>query len=514
MKPNLFSRTLLFVSPSSIFQTLCFANLILLIVFLFRDNYELDFFWHILIGKDILENFRFSGDPAWTWAPADKNWVTTQPLSEVIMYLLWTLGGPILISLLRLVLFLYLMLSIYVHIFRQCNYSLKSGLGKLSLFLLLTTSSTLLLGFIQERPNSITLLLTFFVGREISKILSFPSKPNFLSLFLIFTFWPFLHGGWLLSLFAVLFAFIFRSYIENRVQVKTQDLRIPILLSVWPFLLTLLTPAKSSYFPIALEIAELGRNFITEWQSMFSANDKLSSVVFLVYLIVLVNLLWKYKREEQKLGNYQTVYFRLILSLILAMTAVYSIRNIPLVILLTLPLIYEKRDKVSESVAIRQKELFTLSVRKMNRIPVLGLVAAITWSATQSANALIIDDEKRPLKIYEQLVTLDSNRKFFNSSNEGGELLFFGRGRVKVFLDGRIDRYSIELHEQIWNFLEKGDDLTSFQRRFFSCSTDLLVKNDLPIVSELGKFGFVLQARDGQFSWFSRVVPSKMGACS
>jgi hypothetical protein len=76
-------------SPWLLLPVLSAALLLFLVTGPLKD---VDIYWHILLGQDILENGRFTGDPAWV-AFGNPDWVTTQPLSEILMAWAHQLAG-------------------------------------------------------------------------------------------------------------------------------------------------------------------------------------------------------------------------------------------------------------------------------------------------------------------------------------------------------------------------------------------------------------------------------------
>lgn len=77
-------RPSLVAGSRSPFVLLAVAAWVMVAISATRPLYDVDSYWHVLVGNDILNGSRFSGDPGWTFGPANA-WVTTQWASEVLM---------------------------------------------------------------------------------------------------------------------------------------------------------------------------------------------------------------------------------------------------------------------------------------------------------------------------------------------------------------------------------------------------------------------------------------------
>jgi hypothetical protein len=188
----------------------------------------------------------------------------------------------------------------------------------------------------------------------------------------------------------------------------------------------------------------------------------------------------------------------------------YSVRNIVITILLTVFSIYSfDGDREGRNAA--SKRNFSQEVKNLNLVFVIGLSLCLGISVLQSLNADILDKEKRPVKIYDLLARDEKERVFLNSANEGGELLYFTKGKTKVYMDGRVDRYPISVHTESAILFSQTPGWKKLALELLPCATDMLVAERLPIVGFAQTVGYKLIIKDSGFAWLSRASEASPG---
>lgn len=124
---------------------------------------EVDLYWHIRMGADILANGRLTGDPAWTFGPTVGEWVTTQAVPEVLLHWIYEGGGWPALLLLRIALGVAVTVSVIL-----ATSSVLSGRPRLvvdrAVALVAIVTTLALNGFVQERPQTLSLVILPWVG--------------------------------------------------------------------------------------------------------------------------------------------------------------------------------------------------------------------------------------------------------------------------------------------------------------------------------------------------------------
>ena len=167
---NSFKAELKLVFPKTLFHVfyICFSGLVGL--YLYRPMKELDFFWRIILGESLTSNTKTESNSLPTWGNYDGDWKTTQPLGEVLLSIMYKFGGLELVSIGRIAVWTYFAWWIYQQLLIQKR-SQEIGLfTQLIITIYALTNVFLFLPFIQERPQTIFLVLLVIVGRNLAEV--------------------------------------------------------------------------------------------------------------------------------------------------------------------------------------------------------------------------------------------------------------------------------------------------------------------------------------------------------
>ena len=171
---------------------------IILIIFLFIQYTKPidcpDLFWQMKYGEYIVKNHTLRPDHTiYSWTNVDPNWTYCAWISEVLLYILYKIGGFTTLFILK-----YLVLFFIIGLLLYFNHKLIQTISGLAFLSLLLVGITIQYGM-YIKPEIFSLV--FF---SIIVFLYFYSKTQHKSLFfiypLIFLIWVNTHGGFIFGL--------------------------------------------------------------------------------------------------------------------------------------------------------------------------------------------------------------------------------------------------------------------------------------------------------------------------
>ncbi len=245
---------------------------------------ETDLYWHLSMGADIVANGRFGGDPAWTYGPAEASWLTTQAASEVLLYLLHEIGSWSAIVIFRIVLGALVTLSLLVALTRVVGRRPDLVVSR-AVALVGLVAAGALVPYVQERPQTLSLLILPWVGLLTLRVMYADRWPRWWVLGLVVLVWSWFHGaavlvGPLLVVAALIHALGASGlkWLPTLLRSVRRGWLVVLVVLVAP----MISPLGLAYYPQALRIQEAASQRIVEWQ----APDADNGVLYLALTLV------------------------------------------------------------------------------------------------------------------------------------------------------------------------------------------------------------------------------------
>lgn len=377
-----------------------------------------DFGWHIEEGHLILSSGFPKLDPFSYSMPSFK-YVDHEWLSNVFMFLVYNgIGKIVLSTFFAAVAFL----AFYVSI--SANRS-KNKWGKtlqISLFVLLAGASA---AFSGVRPQVISWLMFSFIALFIYRQ-DLWNKYKYL-LPLGFLFWANLHGSFVVGIFLLLVFFVVRSIRTKKIIVI--DFAIIILSA----LATLINPYKEGVWREFLMTAKDSslRWRIAEWMPSIFTID----MCFLFILCLSVVLVIKHFKEIK--AELLAVY---LMSLVMAVS---SLRNIPIFVILTVPLVAVLIDKFFAKIS-KSKVSQRRFVKAMNIFLLISIAFFLFDVSLNARPGLNLREEAYyPKKAVSYLKEHSYPGRLFSFYGWGGYLIW-KLPQEKTFVDGRMPSWRNE----------------------------------------------------------------------
>lgn len=464
---------------------------------------ELDSYWHVRLGGWFVETGNFSGDPGWTWGPHIDSWVSTQPASEVLMYLMWRVGGWPAIAAMRLILGLVLFSIVAMVARRAIPADLRDSVTVSRLRALLALILFICVPLIQERPQTLTFLFLVPVGLWLARLLDTGHWPSWWALPMIIWAWSLVHGGALLAVGALGLAACARILVaadrrdEMRRHLKSGAL--PVALAV---IAPMLSPAGLHYYPTVLAISRAGSAFISEWTAPALVDSLLWPL--LMMLSVFTACWWKILTAGVRGQERQALLAEIITVLGLVWFGGSLARNVLPAALLLVAL--SSRSVLRAFGPGKLQHWESTAGLKIYQWVLLWITVAGTALSTlpAAASAAPVDASKYPTAVFSGLAHSEGIRYVFNDYNLGGMLHTQTRPEVLPSLDGRSDRYGEKIVDDVDTV---GEMTTGWQGVYnqWAQATDAIIESKLPFVDHLVESGdWYLNCIDGKYAWLVR----------
>lgn len=487
------------------------------LIYFYRPLRELDFFWRILIGKAYVENPGISEYGLHTWSVVDVNpeWKTTQPLGEILLYLIYKVGGLELISLTMLAIWLLIVIQIYRRLLKYIQRdSILDGTNNSILLILSMLAIFLLIPFIQERPQTFVLLIFALISHRLISDLGTVSRGSSITTLSMIAFAVHIHPAWIVlyssfaaTLMFTILKYVFRKAERHFIRQLVREKWVPIIFMVGIPVLVILGPARGAYFERLIAISEAGFKNISEWQPL-SDTGKSDVLIggYMCFAILICHLTWKIKNSFREKVLWSCIM------VVLLLPPFVSARFVPFSILLTIAFIsvwIEPHKNIKQKFTNKRASIVGIQALKNNPLsafeflPFIFLISALLLSAYDSTGATKDFYKSAPIEL---IRTMKSDSKIFviNGPNEGGFIHFFGDGNLIPFIDGRADRYRPSAINDL-DFILKSEQEsgTLLNSQKFERATELLVAKSLNFEPARAT-GFRLVCEDKNFLRFSR----------
>tara|TARA_Y100000310_G_scaffold204750_1_gene204975 strand:+ start:67 stop:1830 length:1764 start_codon:yes stop_codon:yes gene_type:complete len=431
------------------------ATLFILWTLWYKVN-DADFWWHLTAGQVMLSDGWIQTDPFAHTREGLPYLATHGWLSEVILALLWSIGGSTGVILLRISLALTALLSLLLIDTRRVWPNA----------LLVMLSTVLMRSVWQDRPQMWTYTL---FALTLILVIEFANSPNEREnnrtknlykygalLVLIQWLWSNLHGGASLIMLAPVGALFIQSLLDKRGEAK-----MIFMVMLGMGIAFFLTPnGIHNLRYVSYLFTDQTAQFIQEWRPPSLRK----------YLLQL-GPLWFITIAVLRSGRHQRLFSWLLL-ITFGVLAGTAVRHIPLFILTATALIIWQL-KHNE----HWQSLLTQTESEPQKCIALSLLAATvpiliflpTSKVLQNAEMVGLGTHEPYATAYEFVETSGLTGNMFNTYDIGGYLLYRGYPDRKVFVDGRNIDYGYNFlsktlaaaqNADTWNELEEEYQLT------------------------------------------------------
>ena len=429
-----------------------------------RPIFDVDSYWHVLMGRDIATAHRVTGDPEWTFGP-HRNWVSTQWLGEVIMAGSQALFGWTGLTALRVSFAVATAVTLARTMLRG-----RPSTARLTIFALALIAVA---DSAQERPATFVFPLIVVVGVAAAKVLRGGAAPCWWGAAAVTALWANIHGSWILVPVAgvAAFACTLTPYRSPR-----WDLTPTIALTA---ACGALSPAGVYAYQAIPRVREsaLAANLM-EWQPT-RWDD--AAPLAIVALLVVCAVMFAHSRTRPPLP----------LVLWLAGWTVFAalaFRNLAPAMLLIAPVAAAMVPQ--PRAAPRPASSLTL---KVGGVVVIG--ALVVGAVRVGGSGGVAPDV--PVRAIAAVGAQPGERRVLTDYNISGPVLALSRPGVRVALDGRADRYRPQDLRAYLNLLGAGP---GWQRTVTALrASDAIVRADGPLATALRAHGWSQQRHDGDY---------------
>ena len=463
---------------------------------------ETDVYWHLKMGEDILANGRFGGDPAWNYGPADAAWVTTQAAAEVLLHVIYSVGSWSGLVAFRIALGALVALSVLAALTRVVGKRPDLVVGR-SVALVGTVTVASLVPYIQERPQTLSLLILPWIGLMSLRVMYADRWPRWWVVGLLVMVWSWFHGaavlvGPLLAVAALIHALGAGGL--KWLPVLVRSVRRGWLVVLVAVLAPMVSPLGLGYYPQAMKIQEAASNRIVEWM----APDANNGVFALALTLVAIWMISVVRLAASSGRVWRTFRMDMLFLILMVIVASQAGRYLAIVTLLVSPLVARRLAQAWSRPSVK--------IERLKRRPA-QIVLVLVWVAVLIVTGLSISHAKpvakdRPLRIWTALASQPEERRAFVSYNLGGQAMLIGD--VVVNIDGRSDRYG---GHRIDLIRDAGAGRSSWEKTFseYPGTTDVVLGNGTALLDILKKRGWQVACTDAGFTWLT--APGVSGSC-
>lgn len=408
---------------------------IALFVMATREIADPDFWWHLRAGQTIIQTGTIPHTDIFSFTASEKEWVTHEWLSEVLMYGLYTIGGfgPLILV------FAACITLAFGIVYLVCPG--KPYLGGFCVILgALATAPTW-----GVRPQMLSLLLTSIFLYLLDHYVRTWKTKYLLPLFPLMVLWVNLHSGFAIGI-VIIAIYIFGILVERFLARRSKSNQIPSTYSVHsmvPLVIclgaclfaVLLNPngARMYTYPLETLTSHAMQAYIQEW---FSPDFHQTEWIPFALLLVLVLV-------SAILGKAPLPATQIILLAIFGYAGLRSARNVPLFALVATPVLaaelaawLELPNSLNQARKTSRRESF-LNVMVL----ILILVAGIIRIGAVLGNQSNVEKMTFPAAAVDWIQGQQPKSNLYNSYNWGGYLIWRLYPTYKVFIDGRADVY-------------------------------------------------------------------------
>jgi hypothetical protein len=409
--------------------------------------------WHIVTGENILRTLSVPFSDPYSHSAPGIAWTAHEWLSEVVFALLHRLMGLNGVVLLAASVITLTFFFLY-------RFMLRNGTSAIIAvsFTIVATWTSMLHWFARPHIFSILLTLAFIVILELYQ----REGKDYLKLLpLLMILWVNLHGGYVLGL-VIVFLYaggnLLRAYTgrEGRAEAKSASKPLAVV-AMLTLLASFLNPHGPAllYLPLRTGSNKILIDHVVEWLSPNFHEYRLFEWVLLSFIAVFV-----VSRKKPDL-------FEGGMALLMLYMSLYSVRFIPLLLIVVTPM---AAARTGEALEIVTRELMSFGLARSARDLLIGISGNVTslerrftrhlWIYVSIAACFLIalnggrlgratvmdykhDKSKFPVSALDFARDNQITGNMFNNDGWGGYIIYKSYLDYKVFLDGRSDMYGL-----------------------------------------------------------------------
>jgi len=462
------------------------VTLVLVFFLLSRTPVDADMWWHLRAGQDMLEQQRILLVDPYSFTRAGTAWVNAFWLSEIGMYLLYSVGGYFALALFVALTGALTFLIVYRRL--SGNPFVNSSIVILAVF-----TAAPIWG---PRPQIISFLRVAVLDRWLAEGKAAAPRRAWLPV-LLFALWSNLHGGWIWGFLLLaahiagrLVEFIFEASRAKQALIWREIKGV----SGWSLLAGLavgLNPNGPAIWKLPFQQVSVSLQ-IQEWLSPDFHRLDFHPLLWMIFLLMITAAVVRRSPDWPQL--IKVIGFAYLTFVAQRNIALFAIVAAPLLVEWMTPALETLWDRSIKTRAARVPELDPRLTTVMNAVILTVLaVAAVGKLFLISRPAQVY--EHYPVAAVEWIRSNRPNGYLFNSYNWGGFLLWKLPG-YPVFIDGRADLYGSKLIDQ-WHAVVRGQENASGILDEWQINT-VLLEPDWPIARILPAWGWQIAYQDDQ----------------
>lgn len=403
--------------------TLLLTFMALMSYFLLKKVDGNDFWWHTKIGEYIFQNKTIPLIDVFSWYGAENSlyWISHEWLSEVIFYLIESIGGFWLVYILTFSCIALLLIILYIF---NKKYMDKH---KLFVFVWLTLGILLITITFSPRPHIFSYILLAITMYILYDIKNNEQSKKIWFLPLVSCLWANIHGGssnlpYIIAIVFIIggcFNFTFSRFTGKKLtKLQLKKISISSILSI---VALFINPHgfKMITYPYVNMGDSLMLSLINEWRC---PDIKLSSDIYIFVLIAVILCIFFVSNLKIDLTDF-------ILSGAFIYLTFKSIRFVVLLYIVSSFIVFKYINKIDiKEKYINYSHLFILGITMIFSLSVFNifLIDGSPITRTMSDEAIAVVKDFNPKRVY-------------NDYNTGGDLIY---NEIPVFIDARADLYS------------------------------------------------------------------------
>ena len=435
---------------------------------------DIDLYWHLLVGQDILAGTGVAGAArGWSFAAVPDTWVSTQWLAEIAFARLEQWGGLQALLVYRVVMMVgaLVVLAAVTLVRRPPRASVwVFAVGALALSL---TS--------QERSQQLTFLLAPLVGWWMERIWREGRMPRWWLVLPLVVVWANVHGGWVILPMGLGFAALARLVDHGA---RDSLAWRSMLLAAGTVLAACISPSGVDNVLAAPRFATAA-GMVVEWGPV-ALRDW--SALPLLALLPLVVVAWARGRARPSRGE-------LVLVLLLMAFAVTAWRNLTPAVLMLAPLVVGILAR-----ALGEPDPWPGRLPLGRVVVGAGVAGAVLSLAVVALLPQPVVNASVPRGLIARIAAAPGQQRVLDTYDLAGPLLWFGGHppHVLVAIDGRADRYGADYIDRYANTVAAVEGWA--QQLDELRPTVALLRTDEALSGVLvAQRGWVEVAREGQY---------------
>ncbi len=413
---------------------------------------DVDVFWHVEVGAYTLDGRGFPHPDPWAFTLPNERWHSTAWLSELVLAAVQRGLGWSGVVVLRLVMTVAIAVALARLLLRHQR---SWAAPAVYTFVVIP-----LVGYVQERPQTLSLLFVIWLSARLRDLLIDGRAPRRLTFVGMTYVWACFHGLFVLAPGVLLLA-VLGQVLDERRGAWTR-LRPVVVTAVLATVVAGLTPMGPRLLLAPFTVSAAASGFIAEWRPTTLRAD-LAWGFFLMLLLLVV----AWSRSTTRVPRAEVF-----VAVALAAFGLLYVRNAGLCSILLAPLVVQRMSQTWDV-----RSTLTLPRRPLLALGTLGLAASLLSYARYPA--LPID---RPAALSAVLMAQPQPLRVLNDYNISGYLISSTRGRVRLTVDGRADRYGSAFLD---GYGKMRDGRPGWQARVLELDADVAVLNTSSVLDDL-----------------------------